>query len=656
MALDLSGPSGKRTRISVFDRGSLLRLIDARHLYAIGYGDVGSSIFYALGVTTAVALGATPIAIAIAGFFFLCTCMTYAELGAAIPEAGGSSSFARYAFNDFWSFIAGWALLLDYVVTIAISAYAVVSYASEIHPAVQFLDSHPGIHIGITIALILLLFLVNLLGIKESSRVSMVLCSLGLLIKGLVIALGLLTVVNLPSIAEIFWNFLKIGPERAGFIPSWAMFFKGIAMAMVAYIGIESIAQLAGEAKNPGKAVPRAILSVMVTLLIVYAGITIIAFCGALTPEQLQSADFRNKPLNVIALALPYGGEAIAVLVAVLGGLILAVAANAGLVGCSRLTFTMGEHFQLPNTLYRLHPEYKTPWVALLAFSLIASLIVFLGEDLESLAELYNFGAMLSFMMAHLALIGLRVIKPEMERPFLVRPNVSLGRGVKVPLFAILGFLGCFAVWVDVIWSKPAGRYLGVLWVLLGIMAFLAYRTRQHITLNQTVELEKVQLEGYSRLRCRKILAATRGSAAMETLQQACKLAQTDGASLLVVYVVEVPEHLPADTFLPQQFIEGEKALQRAEAIAGDYGIPIEKRSVQARTAGEAICEVATQEGCDLIVIGSPTKRPIGERLASRTMDHVLRNAPCRVVVYTTGAAEAGGGGLKRLLPLTPSE
>ncbi len=639
MALDLSGSAGKRTRISAFDRGSLIRQIDAKDLYAIGYGDVGSSIFYALGVTAAVALGATPIAIAIGGIFFICTCLTYTELASAIPEPGGSSAFARHAFNDSWSFIAGWALLLDYVVTIAISAYAVVSYVSDVHPSIHFLDD-ATYHIPITICLIGILLAINLVGIKESGKISLALCSMGIVIQGLIIVIGFATLVNIGSIIEIFRNFLAMGPQVQDFIPSNSQFLKGITMAMVAYIGIESIAQLAGEAKNPGKAIPKAMIAVMVTLLVVYAGITLIAFSGqaGLEPEVLKSKEFFNKPLNVIARALPIGGDIIVVLVAILGGLILLVAANAGLVGASRLTFSMGEHFQLPNSLYRLHPKYKTPWVTLFWFAAIAALIVFLGKNLERLADLYNFGAMLSFSIAHLSLISLRIRQPDLERPFWVRPNIRFGAKTLIPITAVLGFLGCFGVWIDVIISKPTGSTLGFIWLSLGLIAFLAYRSKHRIAVSKSVEVEKVQIEGYAKLKTKRILVATRGSSAMETLQTACKLAKEDGAELVAVYVIEVPEHLPADTFLPQPFMEGEKALQRGEAVAGDYGIPLTKRSVQARTAGEAICEVAAEEKCDLIVIGSPTSRPLGERLAGRTMDHVMKNAPCRVMVYFSGS------------------
>src|SRR3990167_4443991 len=134
-SIDFSEPPSRR--VTVLDRGNLHRVLNALHLFAIGYGDVGSSIYYALGVTTLYALGATPLALALAGIVFFCTVLTYAELAAAMPESGGSCSFARRAFNDLVSFIAGWALLLDYIVTIAISAYSVGPYLGIFFPVLK---------------------------------------------------------------------------------------------------------------------------------------------------------------------------------------------------------------------------------------------------------------------------------------------------------------------------------------------------------------------------------------------------------------------------------------------------------------------------------------------------------------------------------------
>src|SRR5271169_5552214 len=161
--------SDKET-ISQIDKGSLKRVLGITDLFAVGYGDLGSSIFYALGITALFALGATPLALLMAGVVFVCTALSYAELTSAFHESGGSASFARHAFNDLISFIAGWGLLLDYIVTIAISAFAVGPYL-----AYFFGDLHKTpVQIVFCLALILILLAMNVIGVKQSTRISLI--------------------------------------------------------------------------------------------------------------------------------------------------------------------------------------------------------------------------------------------------------------------------------------------------------------------------------------------------------------------------------------------------------------------------------------------------------------------------------------------------
>src|SRR3989338_7713580 len=353
-------------RVPVLDKGNLHRVLNTRHLFAIGYGDVGSSIYYALGVTTLYALGAAPLALALAGIVFFCTVLTYAEMASAMPDSGGSCSFARRAFNDLVSFIAGWALLLDYIVTIAISAYSIGPYLSFFFP---ILKSSMG-NIPFALGVIGLLFVINLIGIRESSRISFLLCIFGNITQISIILIGAVTLLNLPTI----WHHMQIGVANVDWSPTWPQFMKGVGMAMVAYIGIESIAQLAGEAKNPGRTVPRAMFLTMFTLLIMYFGISLVAL-SAIHPHVL-STTYLEDPIAGIAAAMPIGGNILGPWVGMLGATILFVAANAGLVGASRLTFSMGEHFQLPRIFYRLHHRFKTPYVSLLTFAVLSSLII----------------------------------------------------------------------------------------------------------------------------------------------------------------------------------------------------------------------------------------------------------------------------------------
>jgi len=634
-SIDFSEPPS--SRVTVLDKGHLHRVLNIPQLFAIGYGDVGSSIYYALGVTTLYALGAAPLALALAGIVFFCTVLTYAELASAIPESGGSCAFSRRAFNDLMSFIAGWALLLDYIVTIAISAYTVGPYLKNFFPA---LSTTMG-NIPFTLLVLGVLLGLNVIGIKESTRVSLLLCLFDIVTQLAIITFGLILLMQIFQ-PEAFlqhlqqlWVRMQIGLPDAAWSPTWPNFWKGVGMAMVAYIGIESIAQLAGEARHPNRTVPRAMLSAMVTLFILYFGISTIALT-ALSPQELTTM-YLEDPIAGIAASMPFGRQYLAPWVGLLGGTILFIAANAGLIGASRLTFAMSEHFTLPRLFYRLHPKFKTPYVSLIVFTVLAAVVVLWAGHLTHIADLYNFGAMLSFALAHLSLLGLRIREPDLERPFKVGWNIRLGK-IEFPITALLGLLGTAAVWVDVILTKPTGRTLGFAWIGAGIGLYLWYRRRQKLPVAARLEIEKLTVPGYKEVTVRKILVPTLSAAAPETVQFAAKLAKVHGAQMTAMYVIEIPPSLPLDTFFPEKLALADSIMEQAQAIGREYEVPVDAQVKQARFSGETIVELAREGGYDLIILsGKPRLLAAapGRSTFGMTIEHVMKNAPCRVWIFT---------------------
>ena len=624
------------SRVTVLDRGSLHRVLNTPQLFAIGFGDVGSSIYYALGVTTLYALGAAPLALALAGIVFFCTVLTYTELATAMPESGGSCSFARHAFNDLVSFIAGWALLLDYIVTIAISAFSIGPYLSNAMPGVL----HAMGNVPFTLLVLAVLLGLNVLGIKESTRVSLLLAVFGVATQLVIITIGLVLLMELFQ-PQAFWAHLQqlwfhmqIGIADP-WSPTWPQFWKGVGMAMVAYIGIESIAQLAGEARHPNRTIPRAMIATMVTLFVLYFGTSSIAL-SAMSPQELTSA-YLDNPLAGIAASMPFGRQYLAPWVGVLGAAILFVAANAGLIGASRLTFAMSEHFALPRLFYRRHPRFNTPYVSLITFTLLAAAIVAVARHLTHIAELYNFGAMLSFALAHLSLLGLRIRQPGLKRPFKIGWNLRLGRA-ELPLTALVGLLGTAAVWVDVILTKPAGRNLGVLWMGIGLVSYLWYRRQQRLPAAARGEIQKLQMPGYEPVSVKKILAPTRGAHTSDMVQFAAKLAKVHGADVTALHVIEIPSSLPLDTFFPEKLAVADSITEQAQAIGREYDVPISAQVKQSRFAGETIVEAAKEGGYDLILLGAkldPLSTAPGRTTFGMTVEYVVRNAPCRVWVMT---------------------
>ncbi len=464
----------------------LFRVLGVPGLYSAAYGNVGSSIYYALGVTAFYALGLTPVVFVISGFFFLCTALSYAEGTAAMPEAGGSMAFARRGFNVTVSFLAGWAQILNYIVTIAISAFAVPAYLSVFVPELGTWPAN-----ALVGALVVgLLAGINIIGVQESSRVNVLLALLDLSTQMLIVLMGLWLLLS----PEILLDNIHFGEA-----PTLSHLLLGISISMIAYTGIETVSNLAEETRNPGKNVPRAVLLTFATVLVMYTLIPLVAL-SALPVEQqpdgtyvTQLADeFIEDPVLGIVQQfkdLPWLlEETLEWWVGLLAATILIIATNAGMLGLSRLAYSMGRYQQLPPVISRLHPGRRTPAVAIAVFGLVAVLLLLPGK-IEELASLYAFGAMLSFTSAHVSIIALRAKEPDMARPFRIVPNVRV-RGRSYPVASIIGALATGATWVVVVVTEEVTRYVGFGWLAVGLIMFLLYRRsrRRAAAVEQDVE------------------------------------------------------------------------------------------------------------------------------------------------------------------------
>jgi APA family basic amino acid/polyamine antiporter len=593
-------------KIAQVDRGSMRRVLGVFDLFAVGYGDLGSSIYYALGITTLYALGATPIALMIAGFVFMCTALTYAEMSSVLPEAGGSASFSRKNFNDLISFIAGWGLMLDYIVTISISAYSISPYLAVFFPVLKIVP----VKLGVTVFFISFLMFINFFGARHSTKMSLVLSLLAIITQVVIIAIGLTTVVDF----SVFWKNLAIGGANTEYSPSWFEFGKGVGMAMVAYTGIESMAQLGSEAKKPEKTVPRAILLAMVTLLLMYIGLSMVALSD-MTPQQL-SGQYLEDPIAGIVKNLPFGTEIIAPWVGLLAAVLLFVAANAGLLGASRLAFNLGEFFQLPKFFYTLHPRFKSPYVALFFFGFCASMIVIISEGrLDFMADLYNFGAMIAFFSAHVALLKMRYKEPNLDRPFKIPLNISF-RQKKYPITAIIGAIATLSVLIGIIMSKPDGRYLGMLWLTIGVLMYTFLRRKYSLDLTGSVKLEKVQLKGFKEMDINKILVLCTLDPNSEATQVGLMAAKATGAKMDLLYVIEVPFAFSLQSKLAFKEAKANASLDFAQALAVEKGMKPDTFLVRSRSYEDAIVNKIEEGGYDLLILAVPKNLDYSESVA----------------------------------------
>src|SRR5246127_4232056 len=428
----------------------LERVLGTPALFATAYGNVGSSIYYALGVTAAIALGLTPLVFVVSGGIFACTAATYAEGTVLFPEAGGSSSFARHAFNELVSFGAAWAQMLNYVITIAISVIFVPHYLSIFW---EPLRTNPW-DIVVGIALTWLLVGINIVGIKEAANLNVVLAVIDFATQLLLVLLGFFLIFH-PHVLRANVHF--------GTAPTWSAFLLAIPVAMIAYTGIETVSNLSEEARDPVRSIPRAISWVAIAVFAIYFTLPFIALSAMpVTREggkyvtqlgQNPPHGFKNDPVLGLVENLGLHGAVLSaakIYVGLLAATILFIATNAGVIGASRITYAMASHRQIPEIFRRLHPRFKTPWLSLLVFGGIISIAVLLPGKTTFLGDMYAFGAMLSFTIAHASIVALRVKRRGREMRFRARPNLRIG-DVDWPLFAIFGGLGTAAAWLVVV-------------------------------------------------------------------------------------------------------------------------------------------------------------------------------------------------------------
>ena len=608
----------------------LERVLGAPALFATAYGNVGSSIYYALGLTAAIALGLTPLVFIISGIIFAATAATYAEGTVRYPEAGGSSSFARHAFNELISFGAAWAQMLNYVITVAISVIFVPHYLSIFW---EPLKTNPW-DIVIGIALTWLLVGINIIGIQEAAKLNILLAVIDFATQLLLVALGFVLIFSPETLKNnIHW----------GVAPTWSQFLLAIPVAMIAYTGIETVSNLAEEARDPVRSIPRSISWVAVAVFAIYFTLPWIALSampvvkeGGQYVTQLGQDPphgFKNDPVLGLVENLGLHGATLQitkVYVGILAATILFIATNAGVIGASRITYSMSSYRQLPEVFRRLHPKLKTPWLSLVVFAGIGPTLFLLSGQVDFLGRMYAFGAMLSFTIAHVAVTALRARRRDEELEFRARPNLRVG-GIDWPLFAIVGGIGTGAAWLVVVVQDPPTRYAGLAWLTTGFVFYVLYRRRLGIPVTQTARAP-IPLGPALALEYRSILVPiVRGDASREAVEIAARLATERAGRIVLLRVVVVPLELPLDADLREQLEEADDLLDEARAVASPYGVRAAERVVRARNAGAAIVEEAHRRGSEIIVLGAPRGRH--RNIFGHTVDYVLKNAPSRVMI-----------------------
>ncbi|MDQ6775541.1 MAG: APC family permease [Actinomycetota bacterium] len=608
----------------------LQRVLGVNALFSTAYGNVGSSIYYALGLVASFALGLTPVVFVLTGIIFFLTAASYAEATAMFPEAGGSSSFARHAFNEFWSFFAAWGQMLNYVITIAISAFFVPHYIGGLFW--PFLKTSPG-DIFFGIGVIVLLSALNVVGVKEAARLNILLAIIDFSTQLLLVVIGAVLVLS-PHVL--------ISNIQLGTAPHWKDFLIAIPVGMIAYTGIETISNMAEEARDEAHTIPAAIMRVVFAVFVIYAALPAVALsalpvrcvhghCQTLLGVAEDKGGFAGDPVLGIVRHLHLGplqhaGE---IYVGLLAATILLIATNAGIIGVSRLVYSMGLHRQLPDRVRELHPRFRTPWIGILVFGAIACLTLIPGQA-TFLGNMYAFGAMLSFTIAHVSVIRLRLADPGRERPYR-GPGTLRIAGRDLPLFAVLGGLGTFLAFVTVTVLHFAVAIAGIGWLISGIVIFILYRRGQELDLTTTTKVVTPQVIDHE-VEYESVLVAFDEVKAYEqtVMATAASLASHRRRGIHVLVTITVPATSPIDAAMPEEEAAAQAIIDAAKTQVGRR-VSGHWEKVRPGQTGRRIVDEALAIQARAIVVSLPGRG--GGASFDKTIATLLRERPCRVII-----------------------
>jgi APA family basic amino acid/polyamine antiporter len=570
----------------------------------MGFAGVGADIFLSLGLIAAFAHGWMPLAILLAAVIYVATGLAYAELASAIPVSGGSAVFGKRAFGPLVGFLGGWGLMMDYLIDVVLFTVAAVGYLGIFFPVVK---ANPALSVSLFVALLVAL---NLLGIRESSRVSAAFT---------VFTIGIIFAVLLAGFSGAFSLDRFTSQLTPIFVdPGQRDFLYALTLAMVTFIGIEEISQLAEETRDPKRIIPRA-AKMAVGSVVFFALVVAVMSLGVVNHADL--AAHVDNPLTAVALALPFSGVLVP-LVAIAGFVICLASANTGVVGSSRVSFALAREGLFSRKLAWVHPRFRTPWVTLVLFSLLAVGLAWTA-DIFLLGELYAFGALTAYLVTNLSLIGLRVKEPNLERPYRVPLNVRV-RGRDIPLVSVVGVLGILTMFGLMLWLHEEGRLVAGAWFGFGVLFFFGYRAYKESAPER--EVEEHAHAGKALVVPVRLL-----SEESDLVDYAATLARRGRYAVHLLHVVTLPPTLP----IRKGFVIGlgdadRTLLKRLKETLEKHRFPVRALAMNARTWDEGLLAYLEEHHEAQMVLLRETASPEAKQ--------VLAQSPVQVVAFEDAA------------------
>ena len=617
-----------------------------RAIFAIVYATSVSSVYFALGVVAHRANGLTPAVFLAAGIFFQLTAMTYAEGASLHPERGGSAVFARYAFNELVSFIAGWAIVLDYTILLAVTSLTVPSYLAAFWAPL----GRGAPQILVAFAVIALVAADNLIGVNARRvRRRVFVTGADLVLQAAIIGLGL---------ALAFHPHNLVASVHLGSAPTVSDLAFALPIAVIAFTGLEAAASLAGEVTASARQVKLLVIPGSAIIVLIYVGIAFVGVAALPVHHGLSALGeehLRAPLLGVVESFRPvWVSDVLKYAVAIGGAVGLTAAAGASMLGVSRVGYSLATNRQIPSAIGRLSSRWGTPFVVIGAAALSAAALV-LPADLELLVGIYAFGALLAFTIAHVSVVALRFREPTRDRAYAVPMSVPI-KGARIPLPAVLGATVAAAGLGSVLVFHTGARYVGLGWLLAGLVLYVTYRKSEQKPLLRRVTIPERALRHEAlEPEFGSILVPIFGNSLDDDIvQTAGRLAgethddfEEEGAMIEAIWVFEMPLSLPLDAPLPDaQLHRAREALARAKQVGEEYeGVQVATAMVRARRTGQAIVNEARRRGVEAIVLatedpsrvrggalfggaGGPLDNFVGE-----ITRYVIRKAPCRVIL-----------------------
>jgi basic amino acid/polyamine antiporter, APA family len=626
----------------------LRRLLGSPALFGIVQGFIAAAIYFGLGLVAERALGYTWLVFVAAAIFFVLLVLSYVEGASLHQERGGATVIARYGFNELVSFIAGWAILLDYVLVVALCAFVAGGYAGVLW---EPLGSGTG-QVLVAFAVVLTVAALNVRGPGPAAfdRAAFVVLA-DLLLQVTVIVLGLALVLE-PEVLR--------SPGAVAGTPAGTELVFAFTLAIIAFLGIDASSGLAGQVVIGRMGLRRLISARIVAAVAPLVGLAILAASvlplAALSPQDVQ------RPMVAVVEGFEQGWlrEPLRVLVALSAFAILLGAALTAMLGLSRLGYSLALNRQIPSRVGRLHPRRSTP-VVVIAIATALALALVVPGDLGFLAETYAFGAALAFTLVHASVISLRFREAARDRPYRMPLNVG-----RVPVPAVLGMVASAAAFVAVVAIGSGARIIGPAWLAAGLVLYLTYRVAAGKPVLGRVSVPERTLTrtGQPTAAYGSILVPILGTPLDgDIMQTAVRLTAEDetdpdlgeGVTIEAVWVHTIPLSLPLDSPVAETEIHrAREALDRAKAVGESYGhVRVLPRRVRGRTPGEAIVREARRKGVEAIVLAAeePTRMRGGLHLGGKpglhdtfvgeTTRYVIQRAPCRIILTAPPAEEA---------------